>query len=95
MEPEHVVWRRATDAEVLLLDDFGGGDGLQPWNRSWWRIQVTELLHYRECHLLPTIVTANLSDWRHVRRVHESLVLRMDVPLKIALPAVGNGRPSR
>ena len=45
------------------------------------------MLHERECHQLPTIVTANLGDWREVRRIHESLVSRMDVPLKVALPS--------
>ena len=100
VEPEHVVWRRAATAEVLLLDGFGGDDALQrpvggqgsqrpSGARSWWRSQMTELLHYREKHLLPTIVTANLTDWRQVRHVHASLVACMDVPLKIMLPAAG------
>ena len=95
VDPEHRVWRRSADAGVLLFDDFGGVEASQPSDRAWWRTQVTHLLHYRECRLLPTIVTANLTDWRQVRRVHESLVSRMDVPLKIALPSMEDFRARR
>ena len=84
---EHVVWRRAAEADVLMFDELGGVEGLKHPERSWWRVQVTQLLHYRDSHELPTIVTANLGDWREVRRIHESLVSRMDVALKIALPS--------
>lgn len=89
--PEHVVWSGAADAELLLFDDLGGVEGLRESGKPWWRQQVTQLLHHREAHALPTIVTARLADWREVRRIHESLVPRMDVPLKIALPS-GPGR---
>ncbi len=80
-EREDDVWCRAANAEVLLIDDLGGTQGLS--NKPWWREKMTELLHHRESHELATIVTANLADWRHVGRIHESLVSRMDVPLKL------------
>ncbi len=87
VDPEPVVWRRAAGAPVLLFDDLGGVAGLQKSDKTWWRLQVTQLLHYRECRQRPTIVTANFSDWRQVGRIHQSLVSRMDVPLKILLPS--------
>ena len=87
VDPEHVVWNRAVRAEVLMFDELGGVEALKQREKAWWRVQVTQLLHERECRQLPTIVTANLSDWREVRRIHESLVSRMDVPLKVALPS--------
>lgn len=84
-DPEHVVWCRAAEAEVLLFEDLGGFGGFQQFDKTWWRLQVTELLHYRERRQLPTIVTVNTADWRAVGRIHESLPARLNVPLKILL----------
>ncbi len=86
-EKEQEVFSRAADAGILLFDDFGGVEGGHQREKPWWCRPVTDLLHHRECHQLPTIVTANLGGWRQVGRIHESLVSRMDVPLRIALPS--------
>lgn len=86
-ETEDAVWRRAADAPILLFDDLGGIEGSRRHPASWWCSQVTNLIHHRESHRLPTIITATLADWKEVRQIHESLLSRMDVSLKIALPS--------
>lgn len=84
-DPEHIVWQRAADAEVLFFEDLGEFGGFEAFNKTWWRRQVTHLLHHRERRLLPTIVTLNVDDWRQVGRIHPSLPARMDASLKILL----------
>jgi len=78
---EEEVYRRAAHAEVLLLDDIGAVSAIR--DAAYWREQCAELLRHREAEELPTIVTANLSSWTDVAKIHPSLVSRCDVRLKI------------
>jgi len=78
------VWRRPAAAGVTLIDDFGGVQGLQ-MQSGWWRREAVDLIRFRESNRLPTIVVANLTQWTDVGHVHQCLVSRMDVPLKIRI----------
>lgn len=78
------VWRRPAAAAVTLIDDFGGVQGLQ-MQSGFWRREVVDLIRFRESNRLPTIVVANLTQWNEVGRVHQCLISRMDVPLKIRM----------
>jgi len=90
---EEEVFRRAADAEVLLIDDIGAVSAIR--DNAYYREQVAEVIRYREANEAATLATLNADRWTDIERLHPSLVSRCDVRLRIKFAGTKDHRRGR
>lgn len=82
--PTAEVFKRAANAERLLIDDLGairaGRTGRRD-EQDWWKERLALLLRHRESWLLPTIVTSNMTSLGELAHINHSLPSRLTVPM--------------
>ncbi len=76
---EHEIMDRAREIEFLVIDDMGVKD-YAPWVYE----RYFQILNYRYCNLLPTIISSNL-DYSQLAKIEERIASRANSGLVIEL----------